>query len=68
MLKLNESNEPVLGRQLQAARARFAVGEVARSNLVVATRNEIVASMELRQMVGTLTAQALALPGHALRP
>ena len=33
MLKLNESNEPVLGRQLQAARARFAVGEVARSNL-----------------------------------
>ncbi len=34
----------------------------ARSNLVVATRNEVVASMALRQVVGTLTARALALP------
>ena len=34
----------------------------ARSNLVVATRNEVVASLELRQVVGTLTAHALALP------
>lgn len=34
----------------------------ARSNLVVATRNEVVASLELRQVVGTLTARALALP------
>ncbi len=32
------------------------------SNLVVATRNEVVASLELRQVVGTLTARALALP------
>ncbi len=34
----------------------------ARSNLVVATRNEVVASLELRQVIGTLTAHALALP------
>ena len=34
----------------------------ARSNLVVATRNEVIASIELRQKVGTLTAHALVLP------
>ena len=34
----------------------------ARSNLVVATCNEVVASLELRQVIGTLTAHALALP------
>ncbi len=34
----------------------------ARSNLVVAIRNEVIASVELRQKVGTLTARTLALP------
>ena len=40
----------------------------ARSNLVVATRNEVVASLELRQAVGTLTARALVLPVEAYDP
>ena len=40
----------------------------ARSNLVIATRNEVVASMELRQVVGTLTARALALPVEPYDP
>ena len=40
----------------------------ARSNLAMATRNEIVASLELRQVVGTLTVQALALPVRLYDP
>lgn len=42
----------------------------ARSNLIVATRNEVIASMELRQKVGTLTAPALdpLRPGSQLPP
>ncbi len=40
----------------------------ARSNLAIATRNEIVVSLELRQVVGTLTAQALALPVRLYDP